>query len=100
MKRKVGKEARRQSSAESRQSKDAKEKLMHSLRRVAIPRASAVEIQRKLIETMLAVLEGRMTPEEGFAISMVAEEQMRMLEEEESRESGGKARGGRKRWVN
>lgn len=47
-----------------------------------IERASAGEIQRKLLEVMVGVLDGRMETEEALAIGMVAEEQIRMLNEE------------------
>lgn len=47
-----------------------------------IERASATEIQRKLLEVMVGVLDGRMETEEALAIGMVAEEQIRRLEEE------------------
>jgi len=52
-----------------------------------IPRVSAQEIQRKLVESMIGVLEGRLDTEEALAISMVAEEQIKMLDEEEAAKS-------------
>jgi hypothetical protein len=46
-----------------------------------IPRISAEEIHRTLVETMAGVLRGRIEPDEALVIAMVAEEQLRMLEE-------------------
>jgi len=50
----------------------------------AIPQMSLAEIQRTLLEAMLAMLEGRINCDEMLKIGMVAEEQIKMLDEEEA----------------